>query len=66
MGGDNMDGEKVRIQRVIRKISQQELAERAKVDRTYISQIETGKKEPSIAVLSRIAKALGCNVKDFF
>jgi transcriptional regulator with XRE-family HTH domain len=61
-----MDGEKVRLQRVIRRLSQQELAARAKVDRTYISQIETGKKEPSIAVLSRIAKVLGCNVKDFF
>jgi transcriptional regulator with XRE-family HTH domain len=61
-----MDKDKIRIQRVIKKISQDELAKAAKVDRSYISMIETGKKTPSLAVLERIAKALDCSIKDFF
>jgi transcriptional regulator with XRE-family HTH domain len=61
-----MDKNKIRIMRVTNGISQDELAHKAKVDRSYISQIETGKKTPSLAVLERIAKALNCSIKDFF
>jgi putative transcriptional regulator len=61
-----MDAEKIRIKRVTQKITQQELAEKANVSRAYISLIEAGKHEPSISVLSKIANALGCGIKDFF
>lgn len=61
-----MDGNKIRIKRVLAGMSQEELSNSAKVDRAYISLIETGKKTPTLAVLERIAVALGCSVKDFF
>ncbi len=61
-----MDKDKVRIKRVLKGLSQEDLAKLANVDRSYISQIESGKKTPSISVLERIAGALNCNLKDFF
>lgn len=39
-------------------LSQEELAFRAKVDRSYISLIENERYNPSIAVLDRLARAL--------
>lgn len=45
-----------------RGLSQEELADRAQVHQTYLSGIETGKRNPSILVLHRIAKALGGDV----
>ena len=65
-GGENMNKEKIRLQRVLKKMSQEELAKESGVDRSYISQIESGKKTPSLSVLERIADALGCSLKDFF
>jgi transcriptional regulator with XRE-family HTH domain len=61
-----MNVDEIRIKRVVKKMTQRELAEKAGINRAYISLIESGKHEPSISVLSRIAKALDCNVKDFF
>jgi transcriptional regulator with XRE-family HTH domain len=61
-----VDGKKVEVQRVMKDLSQQELAVKAKVSRTYISQIESGKVNPSISILARIADALGCSIKEFF
>jgi transcriptional regulator with XRE-family HTH domain len=61
-----MNKEKVRLQRVMKKMSQDDLAKKAGVDRSYISQIESGKKTPSLSVLERIADALECSLKDFF
>ena len=61
-----MNVDNIRIKRVLKKMTQQQLAEKANVNRAYISLIESGKHEPSISVLSRIAKALDCNLKDFF
>lgn len=58
--------DEVRNRRVLKRMSQQELAEKAKVDRSYLSRIETGDAKPSLAVLERIASALGCSLKDFF
>ena len=39
--------------------SQEELAFRAKVDRSYISQLETGVYSASVTMLGKLAKALG-------
>jgi len=39
-------------------LSQEELADRAGLHRTYISQIERGIKSPSLRSLERIARAL--------
>lgn len=39
-------------------ISQEELAFRAEVHRTYISQIERGLKSPTLAVILKVSRAL--------
>lgn len=52
-------GQNVRRLRKELGISQEELAERAKVHRTYASDIERGTRNPSITVVDQFAKALG-------
>jgi len=45
-----------------RKLSQEELSFRAGVDRSYISQLETGVYSASVTMLGKLAKALGVEV----
>ena len=59
-------GAKIRKVRAELGITQEEAAYRAKLDYSYYNQIEMGKRNPSLEVLSRIAKAIGVNVKDLF
>lgn len=40
------------------RFSQEELAERAAIHRTYVGQIERGLKSPTIVMLFRLAQAL--------
>jgi transcriptional regulator with XRE-family HTH domain len=42
-----------------RKLSQEELAEAAGVHHTYISMVERGARNPTLAVADRIAHAFG-------
>lgn len=42
-----------------RRLSQEEVAHRCGVDRTYFARIEEGKANPTIKVLREISKALG-------
>jgi transcriptional regulator with XRE-family HTH domain len=49
----------VRAARKAAGLSQEELAFEARVDRTYISQVERKQRNVTISVLARIAKALG-------
>jgi len=48
----------VRLGRKAAGLSQEELAFEAEVDRTYISQVERRKRNVTIVVLTRIARAL--------
>lgn len=50
--------------RRLRDLSQEELAHRAGIHQTYLSGVENGRRNPSIAVLDRIAKALGADVEE--
>jgi transcriptional regulator with XRE-family HTH domain len=52
-------GAAIRAERVTAGLSLRDLAERTKVSNAYLSQIERGLHEPSISVLSAIARALG-------
>jgi DNA-binding XRE family transcriptional regulator len=45
--------------RRFRKLSQAKLARAARLNPAHLSQIETGKRNPGIATLGRLAKALG-------
>lgn len=45
--------------------SQEELAFRAKVDRSYISQLETSVYSASVTMLGKLAKALGVDASEF-
>ena len=45
--------------------SQEELAFRAKVDRSYISQLETADYSASVTMLGKLAKALGVEAAEF-
>jgi transcriptional regulator with XRE-family HTH domain len=52
-------GETLRQARKAAGISQEELAFEAKIDRTYVSQLENGHKSPTVDVLFRICPVLG-------
>jgi len=51
-------GAAIRAERVAAGLSQRDLAERTDVSNAYLSQIERGLHEPSISVLTAIARAL--------
>jgi len=59
-------GNKLKELRIARGLSQEKLALLADLDRTYIPSIEKGKRNVSITVLEKLAKALYINIKDFF
>ena len=48
----------VRDRRTAARITQEELAERAGLHPTYVSMVERGVRNPTLAVAARIAKAL--------
>ncbi len=52
-------GERVREERLKQGLSQEELAARAGVHRTYIGMIERAEKNITLANIEKIAKALG-------
>ncbi len=57
-------GKRVRKFRLEEGLSQEELAHEADSNRTYISDVERGGRNPSIIVVERIAKALGKSMGD--
>ncbi|MFN3820825.1 MAG: helix-turn-helix domain-containing protein, partial [bacterium] len=54
-----MIGEKIKTLRERLGFSQEDLSERARINRSYLSHIENGKSVPTIEVAERIAKGLG-------
>lgn len=55
---------KLRALRLARGWSQEELAHRARLDRTYVSSLERKKYAPTLDVLDKIADALGVNASE--
>jgi transcriptional regulator with XRE-family HTH domain len=51
-------GENLRKFRNERNISQEELAFKAKLDRTYISGLECGKRNPTLKIIVQLSNAL--------
>jgi transcriptional regulator with XRE-family HTH domain len=59
-----MLGDELRKARNSAKLTQEQLSFAAKIDRTYISQLENNKKSPTVDVLFRICDALGVSASD--
>ena len=59
-------GEKIRLLRRQRGLSQEKLAEMIKMDFTSVNELENGKRNPSLKTIHKIARALKVSVKDLF
>lgn len=58
--------EKIKKKRLEKNIKQRELAKKAGMSNTFLSDIENGRLEPSIKTLGKIADALEIDIKKFF
>jgi transcriptional regulator with XRE-family HTH domain len=56
----------IRRLRVIRLISQEALAVDAGIDRTYVSRLERGLENPTVAILEQISAALQVEITELF
>ena len=56
----------MRRHRELVRLSQEDLADRAELDRTYVSGIERGRRNPTLKVLQRLADALGVDLDVIF
>ena len=61
-----MENIKLKVARVEKQLSQQELAEKVEVTRQTIGLIEKGKYNPSINLCLKIAKTLDKTLNDLF
>jgi len=59
-------GSRIKELRSQQKISQEALAGKAGLDRTYINSVENGKRNISIENIEKIAKALDITIAEFF
>ncbi len=59
-------GKRIAEVRKERNLTQEELAELVNVHRAYIGFIEQGKRNPVVANIYRISKALNISLKDLF
>jgi len=59
-------GSRLKEIRLAKNISQEELSYRAELHRTYISSVELGKRNVSLVNIEKLAKALDCQIIDFF
>lgn len=66
MQWERIVGANVRRLRKDRELTQEKLALDAAIDLTYLGGIERGTRNPSVAVLGRIAGVLSVHPQDFF
>lgn len=59
-------GSKIKELRVVKGLTQEELADRAELSKGFISQLERDLTSPSIATLSDILQCLGVSISEFF
>ena len=59
-------GMAIKKKRKEENLTQEQLAEKAKLSVDYISLIERGKRSPSLQSLSALAVALNTSIKNFF
>lgn len=59
-------GQRLRALRTDRGWSQEELAHRADLDRTYVSGVERGVRNPTLDVITKFARTLDIEIADLF
>ncbi|WP_299583558.1 helix-turn-helix transcriptional regulator [uncultured Sunxiuqinia sp.] len=59
-------GLRIRELRLHKKLSQEQLALKAEIDRTYITSVENGRRNVSIILIDKIIRALDTTFEDFF
>jgi transcriptional regulator with XRE-family HTH domain len=63
---ENAFGKRVRVLRSKKGLSQEDLAFKAGVHRTYLGSIERGERNPSLKNIVAIARALDIELSEFF
>ena len=66
MKAQEVFGKKIRFYRMKQGMSQEELAFKAGLDRTYIASVENGKRNISIETIHKFLKALEVTFSEFF
>ncbi len=66
MNWNKVVGDNVRRLRIERKLTQEQLAHDVEIDLTYLGGIERGRRNPTVAVLGRLASALSVNPTALF
>jgi transcriptional regulator with XRE-family HTH domain len=59
-------GQRIRELRKQLELSQEALGLKAEVDRTYVTDVENGRRNVSLEILERLIKALNVSITDFF
>ena len=59
-------GKRIRELRKEINLSQEALAYKAEVDRTYVTDVENGRRNVSLEILERLIRALEISFTDFF
>lgn len=59
-------GQRIKELRLLKKISQETLANIAEIDRTYMTSVENGKRNIAVVNLEKIIIALGTDYTTFF
>jgi len=59
-------GLRIKEYRTNLKLTQEALAFKAEIDKTYVNEVENGKRNVSVINLEKIIVALDVTVKDFF
>ena len=59
-------GQRIKVLRKTISISQESLANKADVDRTYVTDVENGRRNVSVEILDRLINALDVTVSEFF
>ena len=56
----------MKLQRAIKGLTQEQLAEKVGISRTHVTRIERGNIKPSIRVAKRLATVLNVDWRDFY
>jgi len=59
-------GQRIKTLRKVLELSQEGLAYKAEVDRTYVTDVENGRRNVSVEILERLIAALEVSFSEFF